>query len=156
MQQHLRRGELAPALGCLQQLRSQPISAPQRALLLHLQALAERQRGDRELAWQLGCQSLEQAYNPAQALTYLELVLLPAVRWPLLDQWIPLMQNIVRAGLGPQLLRQLAHILQTFPLDQQRQQLLRAIEEQNGLLLHEESSLLRGLWQRLQRMAYTM
>lgn len=155
LQQHLQQAELDAALGCVQHLHAQPLSAPQRALVLHVHALVERQRGERERAWQLGLQSLEQAYSPGRALGYLELVLLPVVRWPFQAQWIGLIQGVVRAGLGPELLRQLAHVLQAYPLDQQRQELLLAIEQHDGLL-QQEAPQLRSLWQRLRQLAQTL
>jgi hypothetical protein len=155
LQQHLQQGELDAALACVEQLRAQRLSAQQRALMLHVQALVERQRGERELAWQLGLQSLEQAYSPARAMGYLEFVLAPVVRWRLRAQWMGLMQGVVRAGLGPQLLRHLAELLQAYPLDQQRQELLRAIEEDDGVL-QAELPQIRPLWQRLQQWMYTL
>jgi hypothetical protein len=155
LQQHLQQSELDAALACVEQLRAQRLSAQQRGLVLHVQALVERQRGERELAWQLGLQSLELAYSPARALGYLEFVLLPVPRWSLRAQWIGLMQGVVRAGLGPQLLRQLADLLQAYPLDQQRQELLRAIEEHDGLL-QADLPQIRPLWQRLQQWMHTL
>jgi hypothetical protein len=154
LQQHLQQGDLHEARGVAEQLRAQSLNATQSALVLHLQSLVERQLGERDLAWQLGLQSLEQAYSPGRALSYLELVLLPVVRWPLRAQWLRLMQGVVRAGLGPQLLRQLAHILKTYPLDQQRQELLQAIDQHDGLLQAEVPQL-TALWLRLQQVIQT-
>ena len=129
LQQLLQAGDAAGAEAAALALNKQALAPTQRALVLQLQAEALRRQGERNQALQLGLQSLPLRFSPQLALQCLELLLLPAIQWQQRSTWLSLMRQLVQQQHGPALLRQLRWLLSQYPLDQQRRELIAALDE---------------------------
>lgn len=151
LQQRLRQGEALEGLAEAQALLRQRLTPLQRALVLQLQADLLRGQGKPQEALALWDQSLQGRFAPAAALASLELLLLPAVDWDQRPRWLDLIRQLVEQGHGPALLRWLTQLLEHYPLDQQRQELLAAIESSGGLERADQPGL-KVAWIRLQRL----
>ncbi len=120
----MRSGDHRGAAEASAQLLNTPLSPGQRALVLQLQSELQQSQGDGEAAERGWRESLQLRFSPALALRVVE-------RDPHNGQ--ALMQQLINTGHGSALLRSLAAVLQRYPLDQQRQELLAALEQQPGL-----------------------
>jgi hypothetical protein len=137
LQDHLLKGDKDSVEACAAQLLNTDLSATQQALVLQLQG--QRQR------------SLALRFSPQLALRELERFLLPQPLFEHRAQWLSLMQQLVRHGHGPALLRLLARTASRYPLEQQRCDLVQMINEHDGFQLAKHPEL-RPLWLRQQRL----
>lgn len=129
LQQLLQAGDASEVEAVAIALNKQVLAPTQRALVLQLQAEALRRQGERDQALQLGLQSLMLRFSPQLTLQCLELLLLPAMQWQQRSTWLGLMRQLVQQQHGPALLRQLRWLLNQYPLDQQRRELIATLEE---------------------------
>lgn len=141
----------APAGVTVEALLEHPLTPRQRALVLQLQGELLRSQGKPLQALEVWQQSLRLHVAPKAALGSLELLLLPAVDWQQRDRWLELMRELVRCGAGPALLRLLFQVLDQYPVAQQGEELVRAIDQADALELAAHPRL-RPAWLRLQRL----
>ncbi len=152
LQEQLAQGDRATAAVTARTLLTDALQPLQRALVLQLQGELLRAEGDRGAAQRVWMQSLGLRFSPQVAFALAELSLLPAVRWQEQPQWQWLIRQLLECGYGAELLRWLLHVLEQYPLDQQRQQLLEALEREHQPLLERDAGF-RRRWQRLRRCA---
>lgn len=117
---------------------------------LQQQVAQLRGQGDAQAAQAVALAALQLRFSAQLALQLLELQLLPAVQWSQRASWLHGMQQLLERGHGQALVRLLNHVLPQYPLDQQRQQLLAALDE--AQLFAGQSAALNALWQRLRRL----
>lgn len=150
LQQQVRQREPVAAVLTARALLTSSLEPLQRALVLQLQGEALRAQGERAAAERVWSQSLALRFSPQVAFGLAELSLLPVVRWGDQQRWLPLLGQLLQHGDGSDLLRWLLHVLAEYPLQQQRQQLLDALEQhQRPLLLANPG--LSARWRRLRR-----
>ncbi len=115
LQELIRAGDASGAATATANLRNAPLTAQQRALVLELQ-------GDLR-------QSLELRFAPHLALQRLEESLVAQEQQP----WLHWIRQLIESGYQRALLRTLASVLQRYPLDQQRRELLETLEQDPAL-----------------------
>ena len=131
----MRAGDHPGAAASAAQLLNTPLSPVQRALVLQLQGDLHQNQGDGVAAERCWRESLQLRFAPELALRLVE-------RDP--HSGLVLMQQLIAVGQRSALLRSLGAVLQSYPLDQQRQELLAALKQQPGL--SELAAPLRRLW----------
>ncbi len=120
----MRAGDHHGATEAAAQLLATPLSPMQQALVLQLQGELQQSQGDSEAAERCWRESLQLRFAPELALRLVE-------RDP--HRGLALMQQLISTGHRSALLRSLGTVLQTYPLDQQRQELLALLERQPNL-----------------------
>ena len=124
LQERMHAGDHPGAAAAAAQLLNTPLSPVQRALVLQLQGDLQQSQAESEAAERCWRESLQLRFAPELALRLVE-------REP--HNGLALMQQLIATGHRSALLRTLNAVLQSYPLDQQRQELLAALERQPGL-----------------------
>jgi hypothetical protein len=135
LQELMRAGEHRDAAEAAAQLLNARLSPVQRSLVLQLQGELHQSHGDGEAAQRCWRESLQLRFTPELALRLVD-------RDP--HNGRELMRQLITTGHRSALLRSLGAVLQSYPLDQQRQELLAALERQPGL--SDLAPQLRRLW----------
>lgn len=148
LQEHIKLGRREHALTISDDLLQLQLSAFQRAITLQLQASLYQELNQPESALPAWRECLACGFNSRASFAILELLLLPSLKIDQHKQVLDVMNLLILNRQGIYLLYFLLYVLQQYPLNQQRFELIHFIDSNDALRLASNPSLCSA-WGRL-------